>query len=380
MTGAHPALSIVGGSVLAEDGSLRAGPVHVAEGRIRSEAGAAAVEIDLSRLPDAVVVPGLVDVHVHAFRGQDAGIDADEVGARTGVTTMLDAGSAGAHLLDAFAATSVKTAATRMRAMVNVATIGITSFVLRGELHEPAYLDRDALLAAIDQHHGLVHGIKVRASTNVGGENTTAAFQFARSVADETGLPLMVHLGPAPSAVDDIVTALRRDDIVTHCFSGWPGNTLLDATGAVRSTVSQARERGVLFDVGYGASGFDPATAVALIEQGFWPDTLSSDLHRYNTRIGGLPDVLNVFWALGLPLTEVLTRATHRAGQVLGLDGVGRLQPDISPDDVTVLARQPQPYVVDIGGRALTAPQTLEPVLTVRRGVVVHDARTGPQR
>ena len=376
---AAPGLSVVGGDVFTDDGTIASGEVHLADGLIRSTPAADSHHIDVTDVPGALVVPGLVDLHVHAFRGQDSGIDIDTVGARTGVTTMLDAGSAGGHIFDAFVRTSVRPVQTRVRALVNVATIGITSFVLKGELHETAYLDRDALMRTIERHSDVIHGIKVRASANVGGQNVGQALDFARRMATETSLPLMVHLGPAPCAVDDILAVLSDGDMLTHCFSGWAGNTLVNADGQIRASAREARARGVIFDVGYGASGFDPTVAAQILSLGFLPDTLSSDLHLHNTRIGGLPDVLNAFLTLGVPLPTVLALATHRPGHVLGLPGVGRLQPDISPADVVVLAR------TQTGARTVSiptghTPTSLGPVLTIRDGRVVHDSRKGTRQ
>lgn len=325
-----------------------------------------------------VVLPGLVDLHTHIFRGQEAGVDPDTIGAATGVTTMLDAGSAGGHLFDAFRTTTIDSAATRVRALVNVATIGITSFVLKGELHEPAYRNLDAAIATIERHRDVVIGVKVRASHNVGGPETTAALAFAREVADATGLPLTVHLGPAPAEVDRILETLQGGDILTHCFTGWAGNTLLDDnTGRPRASAVAARQRGVLFDVGHGASGFDPVVARAMLDAGFPPDAISSDLHSHSVDIvADLPTVINKFLALGMPLADAVPLVTSRPAQIMGLAsaGVGALEPGLSPADVAVFDLRDEPFELDVAGETLTSQFTLVPYLTVRAGHVVHRA------
>ncbi len=366
---------LVGADVLTEHGTVETGRVVIRDGAIADQATSKARVVDLSSVRGAVVVPGLVDLHVHVFRGQDAGREPDLLGAQTGVTTMLDAGSAGAHLFDAFRITTIDTAETRVRAMINVATIGITSFQLRGELADPAYLDAAALKRAVERHRDVIVGVKVRASSNVGGSAASDALRFARLVADDLGLPLMVHLGPAPAAVDEILSTLRGGDILTHCFSGWPQNDLLGRDGLPRPAVLDARERGIVFDLGYGQSSFDPEVARTLLSTGFAPDTISSDVHAYSTRIGGLPVAMNAMRALGLSLPEVLVRTTHAPAGVLGLNGVGRLLPGESPADVAVLADEPRPWSAEGTSTTLIAPSTLEPVLTIRAGRVVHDPR-----
>jgi dihydroorotase len=320
-----------------------------------------------------LVLPGLVDLHVHVFRGQEAGVDADAWGATSGVTAMLDAGSAGAHLFDAFRLTSIDPVATQVRAMVNVSTIGITSFVLRGELFEARYRDHDAVVRTVQRHRDVVTGIKVRASANVGGEGARDALTFAREVADEVQLPLMVHLGPRPAEVDEILESLRSGDILTHCFSGWPENSLLDKDDRPRRTAIEARERGVIFDVGHGASSFDPLVAHHMVSAGFMADTISSDIHSHSVaEARTLPAVMNKFLALGVELTEVMTCVTSTPARVGGFTGgVGRIATG-ERADLAVIEAIERPYTLMVGHDPMTSPVTLEVAMTIRGGRPVH--------
>lgn len=348
--------------------------VYVSDGRIAPPTD----DADPVDVTGQIVIPGMVDLHVHVFRGQEAGVDADGWGASSGVTAMLDAGSAGAHLFDAFRLTSIDTVATRVRAMVNVSTIGITSFVLRGELFEAAYRDRDAVVRTVQRHRDVVAGIKVRASSNVGGEDVRRALVFARDVADEVELPLMVHLGPPPADVDEILENLRSGDVLTHCFSGWPHNSLLDEDGRPRRTAIEARERGVIFDVGHGASSFDPLVAHRMVSAGFMADTISSDIHSHSVaQARTLPAVMNKFLALGASLGEVLTCVTSTPARVGGFPaGVGRIALG-ERADLAVMEVVERPYMLAAGRDRLTSPITLEVAMTIRDGQMVHSRPVG---
>jgi dihydroorotase len=324
---------------------------------------------------DRIVSPGLVDFHAHVFRGQDLGLDADVIGPRSGTTTYVDAGSAGAHLFGAFLRSAVQAAIPRIVAFLNISTIGTTSILRAGELANLAYVDEDACEAAVARFSDHIVGIKVRASGNVAGPNGLEALHRALRVAERAGLPVMVHVGPTPPAIEHIFDLLRPGDIVTHCFTGLDANGSA-ANGAVKRAAVAAYERGVAFDVGHGMGGFDVTVARTMIDAGLPPHAISTDLHAYSTH--AVPDlcaVLTKFLALGLSVGDVLARATLSPARLVGLDrqGVGFLRVG-GPADVAVLSVEDAPVeLADTVGNVFRGSQRLTTVATIQGGQVVHE-------
>lgn len=376
------ALLLHGGTVVdpeARGGMRRRADVLVLDGRI------AAVEeaplcpegtraVDVSGL---LVTPGLVDLHAHVFVGQDLGVDPDVVGPASGTTTFVDTGSAGGHLFGAFRRGTIDRATARVRAFLNISSIGATSILLAGELENLAYCDEDVAAICATEHADLVIGIKVRASGNVVGASGAEPMLRARRVADRLGLPLMIHLGPAPPGSEEIMAQLHAGDVLTHCFTGFEDNRLF-LDGRVRESVLAARERGVVFDVAHGMSAFDAEVASEMLAAGFLPDTISSDVHAYSLdAIGDLPAVMSKFLALGMDVDDVIDRTTLKPAQHAGLaaDGVGTLRVG-APADVAAfeLVEGPIAYA-DTRGGTFSGSRRLRAALTVRAGAIVHDAR-----
>jgi dihydroorotase len=240
-----------------------------------------------------------------------------------------------------------------------------------GELENLAYCDVDACVACAREHADLIAGVKVRAAANVVGANGDEPLRRARAAADRLGLPLMVHLGPAPSDVEVILAALGDGDVLTHCFTGWEGNGLL-LDGRVRPSVLAAQRRGVRFDVGHGMGSFDVEVARAMLDQDFAPDAISSDIHAYSREaVGDLPAVMSKFLALGLSLEEVVARATLHPARALGLEA-GTLR-EGAVADVAVLEVVDGPVEFhDTWGHAFAGQRRLRAVLTIQGGEVVH--------
>ncbi len=279
------------------------------------------------------VTPGLVDLHTHVYHSVTCwGIHADPVAARSGVTTWLDVGSAGAYNLLGFREFIAKPADARIYALLNISSIGLTAPTW--ELANLGYCDVDLCCQLIDQHRDLVFGLKARIDTNTTGDNGIEPLRRAREAADRCELPLMAHIGNGPPTVDEVFALLRPGDVLTHCFTG-NDMRIIDDSGHLLEVARRAWDSGVTMDIGHGAGSFSFETAEALIDAGHPPDVISSDIHQFS--IGGplfdLPTCMSKFLALGMSFADVVEAATSRPAAVMGLQNeVGTLKPGALAD------------------------------------------------
>ena len=327
--------------------------------------------IDLSGL---LVTPGLVDFHTHIFHGQDLGVHSDSL-LKHGVTAAVDAGSAGAHIFPAFKELVIDKSKLRIQSFLNISTVGTTSILLQGELKSTAYCNEEIAISTALKFPENIIGIKVRASHDVGGDFALEGFKKARSAATKLGLPLMVHLGPAPVNIEDILEELAPGDFLTHAYTGWVGNNLVKDSKPRPSFIA-AKERGVLFDIGHGMGGFDSTVAKVLIDNGIYPDTISTDIHTYSLeKVIGLPAVLSKFVALGMELSDVLIRATTAPGKYgkFSSSGVGTLDIGAQADISAFECVEGEYSFSDAHGHSFMGQMRLEPVFTMVKGEVLFD-------
>ena len=332
-----------------------------------------------------LVVPGLVDLHVHVYWGvADLSIRAGPHDLARGATTIVDAGSAGANTMPGFREYVIKPFAGRILAFLNISAMGQIDPYL-GENHDERYLIAERAAEVTKSDRERIIGIKVRLTESLSGPNAILALDLAVEAGEAAGVPVMAHIGDSTATIDRIVERLRPGDIVTHAFTD-RRNGIFDDTGRVHASAIEARARGVRFDVGHGAGSFAFSRAEAALSEGFRPDTISSDLHRFNVDgpVWDLVTTLSKFLHLGLPLVDVVAMATEAPARALGrLDQFGTLTPG-AVADIAVLRLEEGPVTfVDSFGNSVAATQRLRPVVTLRNGFGVSpDGRLedGPSR
>ncbi len=266
------------------------------------------------------VTPGLVDLHSHVFQKiTSSGVDADAIAARTGVTTWVDAGSAGAYTIDGFRDFIVRPANVRIYAFMNISCIGLIAYDF--ELTHPAYSNPHLFELMLAGNRDFVVGGKVRLGASTVGENGFEPLRIAQQALERSGLPLMLHIARRPPDPEDFADLLREGDVVTHCYTGHTMR-LVDDDGNLKDFARAWLDRGVLLDVGHGQGSFTYKTVEAMLAAGIKPNTISSDIHLACTPgpMFDLPTCLSKFMMLGMTLDEVIARATVAPARFLGME------------------------------------------------------------
>ena len=272
---------------------------------------------------DAFVVPGLIDLHVHVYPGvTDLSIEADPTCLGRGATTVVDAGSSGANTFAGFRRWVVEPSQGRILSFLNISLMGQIDTLL-GELHDLRFADPERAAAVALAHPDVIVGFKVRLSEMLAGPNGLEGLRRAIEAGEATGLPVMAHIGGTPFDIEEALALLRPGDIVTHAFTGWQPGALIDDDGRIVPAAREARARGVHFDVGHGQGSFTWAVAEAALADGFRPDTISTDLHRYNVAapVHDLATTMSKFLLLGCSLDEVVAMTTTARGRSPGRGG-----------------------------------------------------------
>ena len=323
--------------------------------------------------PDALLLPGLVDMHAHPARGGSRyGVDPDTCFLPRGVTTVLSQGDAGAFNWPDYRDRVIHGSSTRVRLAINLSGYGESHPDRCFERLEDA--DVDACVAAIEDGGDLIWGIAVNTSPAACGDlDPREILARALGAAERTGRPLLFGSRMQSDwPLDQQLTLLRPGDVMTYCFNSKDENILQD--GRIKDVVWEARERGVRFDIGHGMASFSFPVAEAAIGQGFLPDTISTD--QYNRHVGStpphdLPRTMSKLIAAGMPETEAWVRVTIRPAQLLGLaEEAGTLVPGTCADLSLLCWSGQAPPLQDVGGIERSGG-CWEPMLTVRAGKIV---------
>jgi len=323
------------------------------------------------------VTPGLVDIHMHVYASTgeersyagDYSLFPDGFTFRNGVTTVADAGSSGYRNFEDFKTHIIDRSKTRVLAFINIVGAG-----MRGAKYENNQADMEAAPAAemAKKYPHIIVGIK---TAHYAGPEWTPV-EHAVEAGTMANIPVMVDFGAnrPERPIDVLLTQkLRPGDIYTHCFSGLRGELTPD--GKVNPGMIEGRKRGVIFDVGHGSGSFAWRIAVPALEQGFLPDSISTDLH-YNSMNTGLKDMLSLmskFLAMGLSVDDVIAKSTWNPAREIHHEELGNLSVG-APADVAVLRVQQGTFgFVDMFGARMNGTQKLQCELTIRNGKIVYD-------
>jgi dihydroorotase len=297
---------------------------------------------DVRDVSGYIVTPGLIDLHTHVYwGGTSLGIDAEEFCRTSGVTTAVDTGSAGPGNFAGFRKHVIEPSQVRILAYLHISHAGIYGFshrVMVGESEEMRLMNPIDAVQVADANRDLIVGIKVRVGLHSSGTSGIVPLRMALEVANEVGMPLMCHIDHPPPSYEEVVGLLRPGDVLTHAFRPFP-NTAVSAQGRVKNVVLEARERGVLFDIGHGKGSFAFKVARAMLANGFYPDTISSDIHQLCINGPAYDQVttMSKFLCMGMPFPDVVAASTVNAAMALRRPELGSLKPG-SVGDATLLS------------------------------------------
>lgn len=313
-----------------------------------------------------LVTPGLLDIHLHAYGGYQGWLFPDQHCLPDGVTTVVDTGGAGWRDFDDFLDSIIQPSQTRVLAFINIVGAGM----IGAPEQDVEEMDPVPCADVIRRHPDHIVGSKAAHFGGPGWESAGGAIEAAR-LSDTIA---MIDFAPKPTrSYEELLNRMSPGDLHTHLYAAHI--PLLDDDKKVNGYVRDARERGILFDTGHGAGSFWFRIAVAAMDQGFPPDTISTDLHKSSRMIPNatMTATMSKFLALGMPLGEVIYRSTQKPAEVIRRSELGHLSAGAEAD-IAVLELQDGNFgFVDSGRARMNGSQRLECRLTLRRGEVVWD-------
>lgn len=377
-TGAPPYdLVVKGGHVLdpsqningRRDLAIAAGRVaaiaeHIPEGQGREVLNAAG----------SYVVPGLIDVHLHGYWGAtDMGVDVDEACLRRGVTTVVDAGSAGTSGYDGLRQWIIDQKRCRVLAFVNLSAMGLVVAVSAPELCNTKVIDAQAIGRVLEAHGDVTLGIKVRLSSYAVVGSSIPYLKLARELADSLSTRLMVHVGDSAESLPEILGYLKSGDIMSHCLTPRP-NGIFGADGRLLPQVDEAVKRGVVMDAAHGRFHFSFEMAERALHAGFTPTTISTDLTipSQSGPVFDLPTTMDKYLAVGMSLEDVIARVTSDAATSIGkASELGTLKLGAEADFTVFDFEEGEFQLVDTVGETRQITRRIRPLVVGRAGQVV---------
>ena len=311
--------------------------------------------------------PGWSDLHVHIwYGGSDVSIRANEAGFKRGVTTLVDAGSAGEATFHGLKEYVIDQQRETIKAFINIGSIGLVACNRIPELIDERFIDIDRTLKVIEENKDIICGIKVRASGVIVGSWGITPVQIARKVAEIAKLPMMVHIGEPPPTLNQIFDLLRPGDVVTHCFNGKNPGSISDSP-QIFANAKRLAEEGVFMDVGHGAASYNFEVAKEAIDNGLKPYSISTDLHGWNLHgpVYDLATTVSKLYAAGLSLEECVDAISYNPRNFLSLENAASLSVGSKADFTIFDIDDCDELVSDSQGNNITLKSAFEPKMVI---------------
>ena len=300
-----------------------------ADGRVEGAGAGLEMPANAARIDGkgAYVSPGWVDLHVHIWHGgTDISLRPRECGAERGVTTLVDAGSAGEANFHGFREYIIEPARERIKAFLNLGSIGLVACNRVPELRSIQDIDIDRIIEVYGENKEHIVGIKVRASHVITGSWGITPVKVGKKIARILKLPMMVHVGEPPALYDEVLEVVTAGDVITHCFNGKAGSSIMEDEDLFSLAERCARD-GVRLDIGHGGASFSFKVAEAAIRRGLMPFSISTDLHNrcMNFPVWDLATTMSKLLCVGMPFDAIIHAVTHAPASVIKLDMTDRL-------------------------------------------------------
>lgn len=319
---------------------------------------------------ETIISAGWIDSHVHCYEKMDLYYDfPDEIGIKKGVTTVIDAGTAGEKNIGDFYQLAQQ-AKTNVFALMNISEDGI---VHQEELADLSKINQEKNLARLAQFPKFIVGIKARMSKTVVGDNGILPLKLAKELQKKAkGIPLMVHIGSAPPTLDEVLSLLESGDIVTHCYNGKP-NGIMDKNEKVKPFVLDAYSRGILFDIGHGTDSFNFKVGKKSVQENFLCQTISTDIYHRNRENGPVFDLATTMEKalyLGISLENILKMVTENPAKNFHLTTKGVLEVGKDADLTLFKIKNKEKYLINSNGNEAIVSKEIQPTMTIVGGKV----------
>ena len=340
---------------------------------VRNTSGAEAATV--VEAEGCYVTPGLIDCHVHIFEGCGvSSVNPDMVFLPNGVTTGIDAGTAGVSTYQLFSKTVMKTSVSTVKAYLHPSPTGLAAIKYFPEPVDPKLFDHKAIIDCVKRFRDEIVALKIRISKNVTGQWGLKPLEAAVAIGEEAGLPVAVHTTDPAADVDEVLKVLRKGDIYSHCFNG-RGDTIVGGDGRLKPCVYRAREKGIIFDTADGISHFSFKIARQALSESFLPDCISTDLidrSMYKSPVYAMPYIISKYLALGVSVEEAVMATTLAPAKAFGLKGMGTLQDGSSADIAILQIKEKRVVFSDADGDSFIGNRLAVPQMTIKNGVIVY--------
>ncbi|WP_374832066.1 amidohydrolase/deacetylase family metallohydrolase [Paenochrobactrum pullorum] len=325
---------------------------------------------DITNIVDgngSFISPGWGDLHAHVWHGgTDISVRPNLCGVQRGVTTIVDAGSAGEANFHGFREYIIEQSRERIKAFLNLGSIGLVACNRVSELSDIRSVDIDRIVACYEENRDHIVGLKVRASHVITGSWGVTPVKLGKKIAKILKIPMMVHVGEPPALYDEVLEILGPGDIITHCFNGKVGSSIIEDEDLFELAERCAGE-GIRLDIGHGGASFSFRVAEVAIGRGLLPFSISTDVHlrSINQSVWDLSTTMSKLLSVGMPFDKVVEAVTHAPAEVIRLPMDNLLEAGARSEFTIFDLNDSDLQVVDSLGARAALTKLFDPRMTV---------------